>query len=355
MSSGAPVETGTPIRLPSVALLCVDSADAYKYDIDGFRSDKNTPAIININKQTPLLFGYMTRLSLTEINLQWAIPNVNERNNTLTLSILNEDLVEDFYRIAIFPTFYLPDDLAVAVETALEDLDVVKVGGGTEKVNFSVAYDPETSEFTIEISTGKTTGDNYVMKLWPPNVGGYTLQDTASNVAGVVVPTGIVVDDLTYMMGLTLPSDSINGYYDSVRSGFASCQYTPYIDIVSNILTKNQNVRDNDTTLRNGQAKLARVYLSNPGCNNLFDVDDAGVVGKCNIVGVRPCIIHREFQTPKVIQWNTTENVDLIDLQVLDRLGYPVFIQTFNFNPANNDLVLGNTANFQFTIQATEV
>jgi hypothetical protein len=76
--------------------------------------------------------------------------------------------------------------------------------------------------------------------------------------------------------------------------------------------------------------------------------------GNCNIVGVRPFFLHKEFNTPKVISWNTTENVDIIDLQVLDRLGFPIYVEQFNAQYNENVVTIGNTASFQFTIQATE-
>lgn len=352
MSSGAPVEHGTPIRMPSTALLCVDSADAYKFDSDGYRIDTNTPASIQINKQSPLLFGYMTRISLTEINLQWATPNVNERNKTLTIGIeTSTGVFKGYYRVALTQSFYTPDELAASLETALENLTI-----SGDSVAWSVTYNSRASFFEINIGAASPSGTTYYFSIAPPGKT-YTIVDTATDASPTGdVYTGLVNDDLTYMMGLTPPSDSNILYYDSITGGYASCQYTPYIDIVSNILTKNQNVRDNDTTLRNGQAKLARVYLSQPGCNNQFDIDDAGVATKCNIVGVRPCVIHREFVTPKVIQWNTTENVDIIDLQILDRLGFPIYIENFVIGSAPGaELILGNTATFQFTIQATEV
>jgi hypothetical protein len=351
MSSGAPVEHGTPIRMPSTALLCVDSDDAYKFDEDGFRNDANTPASIQINKQSPLLFGYMTRIALTEINLQWATPNVNERNNTLTIAIEDASGFVGYYRIGITQAFYTPDELAVDIETALENLTI-----SGDSVAWTVLYDKRGSFFSIEIGASSPSGRTYYFKIVPPGET-YPISDTATDASPTgAVYTGLVNDDLTYMMGLTPPFESSVYYYDKVIGGYASCQYTPYIDIVSNILTKNQNVRDNDTSLRNGAAKLARVYLSQPGCNNNYDIDEDGVATKCNIVGVRPFTIHREFETPKTIQWNTTENVDIIDLQVIDRLGFPIFIEPFVISaiPEEN-LIQGNTASFQFTLQATEV
>jgi len=351
MSSGAPVERGTPIRNPAVALLCVDSADAYTYDVDGFRSDRTTPASILINKQTPLLFGYMTRISLTEVNMAWATPNVNKRNNTLTLYLFNdtEDSPVGFVRIAIQEYFHTPQELASAVQTALRALDV----GNGPMTGWDVTYDTRASRFDISGASDGT--DAFSFQIWNGAAVDGPFEDTASDTGGVVIPTGRVQDDLTYMMGLTPSSDATFEYSNLIYGGFASCQYTPYVDIVSRTLTKNQNVRDGDTTRTSTPSKLARIYLSKDGCNNVFDVDDAGVDGNCNIVGVRPFFLHKEFNTPKVISWNTTENVDIIDLQVLDRQGFPIYVEQLNVVAiSSNTLSIGNTATFQFTIQATE-
>ena len=369
MSSGAPVELGTPIRQPATALLCVDSADAaryvgkdgnpQKYITGGFRIDDNTPAEIQINKQSPLLFGYMTRLSLTEIQMEWSTPNVNARNNTLTLVVSDKIEGEEsfFCRIAITENFYLPDELAAAIEVQLDTL----FAGAT----WGVSYDTRKNSFKIEVTSTSPETNDYYFSLLPPGIG-YTITNTAAP-AGIVVPTGIVQDDLTFPMGFTVPYNyftSTNPASDpggvslSIIGGYAPMCYTPYVDIVSNIMTKNQNIQDNDTTLRNGTAKLARVYLSNENIDSCFDTDELGAISKCNIVGCRPFAFRREFKTPKVIQWNTTENVDIIDLQVVDRLGFPIYIEPLlrrSTSIVGAEDKFGNTANFQFTIQASEI
>lgn len=377
MSSGAPFETGTPIRQPATALLCVDSADAgryvdasgapQKYITGGFRIDSNNPADIQINKQTPLLFGYMTRLSLTEIAMEWSTPNVNERNNTFTFvfTTFNEpgppERTDIICRVALEEQFYLPQELATALQTQLNALNN-DVGQAT----WSVTYSARSNKFTIALVSDE--GTQHAFCPLPPGIA-WTIDESISP-AGVTVPTGIVQDDLTYVMGLTVPYQYItsagesasapSGLSTSVIGGYAPMVYTPYVDIVSNIVTKNQAVQDNDTTLRNGTAKLARIYLRNENIESCFDTDDAGDVTKCNIVGCRPFSFRREFKNPKVIMWNTTENVDIIDLQVIDRLGFPVYIERLfrGDYPSPLDVpevaYLGNTANFQFTIMATE-
>lgn len=367
MSSGAPFETGTPIRQPATALLCVDSADAgkyvdtsgnpQKYITGGFRSDTTTPAEIQINKQTPLLFGYMTRLALTEIAMEWSTPNVNERNNTLTIVLTEINAVTtQFCRIRIAESFYLPQELATEVEYWLNELEAT--------ADWTVTYNDVENRFKIEVVSSDPSSD-YLFSILPPGVE-YTLDITESP-AGITVPTGIVKDDLTYVMGLTVPynyfdpisnpaSNPIGTSY-AITGGYAPMCYTPYVDIVSNIMTKNQAVQDNDSTLRNGTAKLARIYLRNENIESCFDTDDAGAITKCNIIGCRPFSFRREFKTPKVIMWNTTENVDIIDLQVVDRLGFPLYIEPLNKIAGvvfGGEAFFGNTANFQFTIQATE-
>jgi hypothetical protein len=350
MSTGAPNENGTTIRMPSVALLCIDSDDTTRYNTQGYAVDDSTPAQIQINKQAPLLFGYMTRIALTEINLAWATPNVNERNNTLTIRVAGASGVaspgdiKGTYRIALAEGFRTPKNIAAQVRNALSYLNI---SGYTNA--FTVQHLESAAEFDIGISGNIPL----FFTILPPGKS-YTIDATATNTGGTNVFTGVVEDDLTYMMGLTPAADTEGYFTDVILSGYASCQYTPYVDIVSNILTKNQNVRDNDSALRNGAAKLARVYLSHPGAVNQFDIDEDGFINSCNIVGVRPFTLHREFQTPKVISWNTTENVDIVDLQVLDRLGYPIYIEKRVIEKTGNVISLGNTATFQFTLQATE-
>jgi hypothetical protein len=373
MSSGAPFETGTPIRQPATALLCVDSADAgkyvnktgtpQKYITGGFRSDTNTPADIQINKQTPLLFGYMTRLSLTEVAMEWSTPNVNIRNNSFTV-VLSEfsEATTEIYRVALEQNFYLPDELATALQTQLNDLD--------EDATWTVVYDARKNNFTINVEAVEGSPKTFAWSPLAPGFdwGEFTVANgNVASPAGVTVPPGIVQDDLTYVMGFTVPYSYITqagndpsdpaGLSYEVEGGYAPMCYTPYVDIVSNIITKNQNIQDNDSTLRNGTAKLARIYLRNENIDSCFDTDEAGAITKCNIVGCRPFSFRREFQTPKVIMWNTTENVDVIDLQVIDRLGFPIYIETVDPRTTVEGQIFakfGNTANFQFTIQATE-
>lgn len=360
MSTGAPIEKGIPIRMPSQALLCVDSADGEQYNAQGFRIDTNSPSDIYINRQRPLLAGYLTRIELTEINFQWYIPNVNETNNTLTLALYTAlGAVQEYVRLTIPRGFYTAAELARAVKTALN----ASAGGGALAMTYNVligGLDPNTgtANTTQTCSSAEflitRTGGTGFFRIVPFNL--------SSSVSGLPV----LADDLTNMMGLT-PSNAagLSAYYSSIQSSYASMLYTPYIDIVSNLLTKNQNVQDGDTAKFTTASKLARVYFANndwtPRVVTItYDGSGAYASSTDNSLGCVECALRREFQTPKVIQWNSTENVDIIDLQLRDYRGnlLPIeFLTPAQVVPAPGQVfqINANTADFQFTLMATEV
>ena len=397
MSSGAPVEEGTPIRYPSQALLCVDSANTQVYQkpiyvggvlqnpaTAGLRIDDKTPADIQLNKQTPLMFGYMTRVSLTEVNLDWSTPNVNEYNRYLTIAIwytpdrpVSEPAIIGYARISLPQAFYTLPEISKALQ---EELNTTIVDGAP----FGIA-DIVSLEWRVRWNVNDTiiegTDNNYniaitmIPDVTPPD-GERWFQIVPSNLprTGITTasPNALVsippIDyDLTRMLGLIPTRDTTLGpdeYYLSIQSSGTTMQYTPFVDINSNILTKNQNVQDNDSSLRSGRNKLCRLYLAQEGCvarvvtatyETPGDQDSDLLSSFDNAVGTRPFRVNKEFRTPKVIQWNTTENVDIIDLLVVDYLGNPIYITPNSVGAEAGDRRFGNTADFQFTVQVSEV
>lgn len=334
MSSGAPMETGTAIRYPSTALLCINSADAEIFNkVSGERLDNNYPNRVYINNGKPLMFGYMTRVALTEVNMQWATPNVNSNNNTITIAVNNLTVPGTQTLRSTIPTgWYKPTELASALETVLNTDWATFLHAGVGQEPWSVTVDPKTLAITINALTPAAPGDfdDFAFYIVP------------SNQKNIGLP--VLALDLTDMLGLT-PSQIAADYWTSITGGYASYQYTPFVDIVSNLLTKNQNVADGDTTKQVVSSKLARLYLSN---------EDIVNVTEDNIIGTRPFVFRREFKMPKQIQWNTTENVDVIDISVLDYKGNPIYISPI-FSSNGTFATVGNTSDFMFSVQITEV
>jgi len=373
------VDKAVTIRPPSTALLCVNSEDAKSYDSQFFRVDNNNPANIYINKQKPLMFGYMSRVALIEVNFEWSTPNVNETNNTLTLAIWDNttNTLDGYRRIFITPGFYTLPELCKEIEAALNATVSLVFGYNLSwKVRWGQLVGTPTQltkNFSINIELTDTDPT--------PRA---AFQIVSSKVRRDAADTGgqgtldATIDDITYMTGLApvinfinLTSVPVQPYYNVIESAYPSLSYTPFVDIVSNLLTKNQNVSDDTTTKEGKNSILTRLYLSNQEIvqRAVTAVYDTPVIpgdpqsgdllsSADNAIGVRPFTFRREFATPKQISWNRVENIDLIDLRVLDRLGNILFITptavTDEFATNQYIVTIGNDSDFQFTVSVTE-
>lgn len=361
-------EIGTTIRYPSSALLLVNSEDSEQFDKQGFRIDGGTSADLYINKQNPLLYGFLTRIALTEMNVQWGFQNVyadsQNSNNTLTIQLYNAAGVsQGITRVSVTPGFYAAGQLGKAVANALNanplvistfgpDAFVVLVGGLSctlpiDPANMAGSTEKASSGiFTIVSAAINPSNPQGFFQIMPFNTPVATLKS--------------VNDDLTNMMGLTPSATPGLPYYKVFEGGYASCMRTPYIDIVSKSLTINQRVKDNDTSRRGQSSVLARVYLSNEEAVSREITITYGTVSPFgsidftdNAFGTKETVFRREFRFPKMLQWNNTENVDAIDLQVLDYRGNILQYKPTKFS-SGFKVTQSNTNDFQFTLMGME-
>jgi len=359
MSSGAPIEHGTAIRMPSTALMLVNSADGEQFStINKLRIYDANPARIYINNQSPVMFGYMTRLALTEMNIQWAIPNVNDYNNTLTVAYYNlAGVRQGVVRLSIPNGFYTAPRLGRVVMDAFNNNATLTAFFGVNTFSVTCGGLPCFTFVPLAGSSPTTSYADYVISCSAGANGWWQLLPFNDTTSGLPP----LVDDLTNMMGLT-PSSTPREFYVTLQGGYASLQYTPYIDIISNLLTKNQNVRDGTSSRAvYSTGTLARIYLANEDFQarqvqiQYAPTTGAFIGASDNAIGTTQGAFRREFKIPKQIQWNNTENVDVIDIQVLDYRGNPLFYDSSAVDTDGTTTTISNTADLQFTIQVTEV
>ena len=348
------------IQNPTVAVLAIDSSDAEQYDsITGIRFSSNNPSRIYINNNENLIFGYCKSLALTEIAIQYDTPNVNSYNNTLTIGAFNNaGLLLTVQRLTIPIAFYTGPALGANIANALNaNTSLTSLFGAN---TFSVIFgglicgtDPLAAGQTLtslspkyEIITSSILG-RFAILPCTKQVPGFTS-----------IPT--LQGDLTDMMGIT-PTASGLTTYRTLQGGYASLQYTPYIDVVSTLLTKNQNVADATSRKAGKQSILARVFLNDEDFQKRqFTVTYSESVGAFisstdNAIGTSNGVLRREFVYPKQIQWNKTENIDVIDIQLLDSKQRPLFYQPSAVVIDANTVRIENTADVFITIQVTEV
>lgn len=327
---------GVPFRPPAVAVLSIDSRDRVVIDpATGYRIDTTTPNEIYINRQQTLVQGFFTRLGLTELSMQWNVPNVIDngpcKNNTLLLersATAGTGVVTGTYKISINEGFYTPNELAAEIT---DNLNTASAFGSADWLCSYAERDllNNCNVFTI---TCNPAGAAVYFRIRPENF--------ASN------------DDLCNVMGFSYPP-KVFGI--SITGSFSSMLYTPYFDIVSANITKKQNVRDNSTNAITGQNLLTRVYLVQSDVTTQRERTPIPGAADCNIIGTRPFTLYRQYSLPKQIYWDTKEFIGVIDLRLVDYKGRTLYSPPEqSFNPLTEFSFCGNAANYQLTIQVTE-
>ena len=255
------------------------------------------PPCYNFTIQSPgaLIYGYIDRIIVSQIQLQYNIPTViSNKNDTF---YINQSPVVIPYG------FYSPDELATVLQ--------VQIRAGTNVVDCLVTFDPQdgflftTAAFSISFTNAlavPTEDRDKVLKT-------YRL-------------LGITKDNI--------PSNSVQFSRD-----YPNFLYTPYIDIYSDVLTNYQNVKDTNTTVGKFKGMVARVYLSGTGNVQLTTADTA--------LGSSPFVMTADLNNGKVIKWSPDVAVPSIDFQLYDQ--YNEFI------PGAED---GFSTEFQITLLCIE-
>ena len=317
---------GVPLRQPATALLTVDTAD------------RSIVAKVNnliINKQATIVQGYFTRVALTEINLNWDIPNVNAYNNTMTVVFFFAPGLFKTVKFTVPESYYTMDQLSNIL---------------TSQMNTFIAADPDlagvyTMLCSVDIEQRKFTLQN-------TNVSAKTFSIIPA------VSNNTQATDLCSLMGFETADTTLN--YTQIQGGYATMLYTPYIDVISKQLTKKQNVKDNSTSLNTGENLLARIYINEFGINgNKLNNTDTVGAQKNGQLGSKPFTIHYEFQNPKQIYWDTKEFIGMIDLQLQDNVGRILYEVPESITavgtPGGQVYKIGSgEANWQITLQITE-
>lgn len=239
-----------------------------------------------IAKPQPLLDGFAKNLAVTEVYFPWCIPNVNSFNNKLYLQFVTGGL----QTITVPIDFYTGTSLAAAIQTQLNAL--IGIGGPAPLIT----YDEGRRIFTFTVQGGNdfqifaSLGDSNDFK---------TFQTTAS---------------LFKTMGFSGGQNGSNVILALV-GGPTFVRYTNYVDIISNRLHYDSEMKDGDTSTKTVRDILCRLY-----CANEISTPSADIEGQT------PFLIHRQFVTPKYVKLNPRQFFNSIDISVLDQYGNPVYI-----------------------------
>ena len=271
-----------------------------------------------IQKGFPLQQGQIMNIKLSEVLFPYAIPNVNEYNNTFGIS--NDLTAFISFQITVPTGFYTGATLVSTINPL--------ISAAFSATNVPVlSYSANTNTFTFTAS-----GVNYPVSIFPilsPG-GGSPVFSTS---APVTSPS------ILSMMGFNFATQDYAVPSAVLVSGSASLVYTQYIDICSDVLTQYQNLPDASTGTPNLQHVICRLYIANE-----TSTTNADASGNPVFPGMVPFVIHRQFKNTKVMKWNNQNSVDRVDIQLYDDAGRSLRL------PVDNTTY----QDFQITFQSAE-
>lgn len=294
-------------RPPAYAELLVDSTDRYPNGYPTIDLGVTTSSDWRTNFQQNVLYGYLTRLAVSQIQFEWNLPTIITGYNDYFAMVTGAGGIN----VTLQQGFYTPTSLAAELQAAL-------IAAGLAAA--TVAYSLVTGSFTI------TCGGADTARFQNPE-----LNDTPTIAARTL-------ETLGFLNSLGKPlAATITGSQPTMVA-------TKYIDICSTYLTKYQRVKDS-TSLKTPTVSniIARVYPVAPNTRVATTGDTALADG--NGIGANPFTLCIDYNTPKFIKWSPEEAVSNFDLQLRDEFG-----ELVPFDVTNGEY----GCEYQLTILASE-
>jgi len=241
-----------------------------------------------------LIYGYMKKLIVSQIQVQYNVPTINTNLNDTFYIISSISGTENYYKIEIPYGYYTPEELAGVLETLIQSK--TSTTGGAPIANMQVSFD-ERFGFQFTSATRQFA--------FPSPVNLQAILDLPLSLINNVYKTykilGMVYNNST-------PERDTQKSFD-----YPNFLYTPYIDIYSDILTNYQTIKDTDTSVSKLKGLISRVYLSGTGSIQNLRLNTA--------LGSSAFVMTADLNTPKVINWTPDVAVPSIDIQVRDCYG----------------------------------
>jgi hypothetical protein len=247
-----------------------------------------------ISSPGALIYGYIDRIIVSQIQLQYNIPTICfGRNNKLVIysfaavPFIGETLTIPF-------GFYTPSELAAAVQA------LIIANANLTPLQLTVSYNL-TNGFTF--TSGNSTN------FFFPSFDILVADNFSQNDINIILKTyrtfGINTENSEISTGDGAPTQTSFEYPNFL--------YTPYIDIYSDILTNYQKIKDTNTSVAKPKGLVARVLLAGVG-NPQYTTETFAL-------GSSPFVMTADLNTPKVIQWSRDVAVPSIDFQLRDCYG----------------------------------
>jgi len=241
-----------------------------------------------------LIYGYMKKLIVSQIQVQYNVPTINTDLNDTFYIVSSISGTENYYEIGIPYGYYTPEELAAMLQ--IEIRIKTSTTGGAPIADMEVAFD---ERFGFEFTSATR------QFAFPSPVNLQAILDLPLSLVNNVYKTYKI---LGMAYNNSTPEASTQKSFD-----YPNFLYTPYIDIYSDILTNYQTIKDTDTSTSKIKGLISRVYLSGAGSIQNLRLNTA--------LGSSAFVMTADLNTPKVINWTPDVAVPSIDFQVRDCYG----------------------------------
>jgi hypothetical protein len=315
-----PEAKATAYRQPKTAELHLDSLDRYTVNdvpvpaANTTGADQNTaklfgpvfssspePSTNNCVIQTKrnLLYGYFSRVALTQFNLNYYVPTIVTGYNDKFSLVISGGTGTVFYTIP--QGYYNTTTLAAALQTLIRATPgnpVPAAGVSPPTTNTSVASNPINSGFSI-------TSGNALTFTFNPGVTAQSVAD-ANNYGRVWRLLG-VMDQVPFT---------------TTRLGVPNLRPTDYVDIVSQALSNYKDTKDANSSVQSPGSVIGRIWLTESFVNNQTA---SGGYPDPNLLGNAPLCITKTWVSPNWSQWSPNQAINSVDITLLDMWGNPLF------------------------------
>lgn len=305
-------------RHPKTAELHLDSLDRYTVgDIPVLTpnvvgADQNTAKLFGsvfapiqesatkdciIQTRRNLIYGYMSRVALTQFNLNYNVPTVVAGYNDLFSLVVGSTPV--YYTIPA--GWYNVVTLAAALQVLIR-----ATPGGLLSAATVTPPTSQVSTITTSVSPG------FVI-----NSGSALLLTTNPGVTGQTVNLFNNYGRVWRMLGINnqVPSAILT-------FGTPNLRPTDYVDIVSRSLTNYKDTKDANSSIQSPGSVIGRIWLTE---SNVNGQTAANGYPDPNLVGTAPLTIVKNWINPNWSQWSPNQAINTVDITLLDMWGNPLY------------------------------
>jgi hypothetical protein len=246
-----------------------------------------------ISSPGALIYGYIDRIVVSQIQLQYNIPTICfGRNNKLPI-FSDASLLPIAETLTIPFGFYTPDELAAAVQA------LITANANLTPLQLTVAYNLKDG---FKFTSGNNTN------FYFPSFDLMIVDNFSQSEINVVLKTY-----RTFGMNTENSEIGGGGSPSQISFEYPNFLYTPYIDIYSDVLTNYQTIKDTNTSIAKPKGLIARILLAGVG-NPQYTTETFAL-------GSSPFVMTADLNTPKVIEWSRDVAVPSIDFQLRDCYG----------------------------------